>query len=90
MGLELWTYTTANVGSLGVFEYAEAKETGKMTFATGSSTANRVFYVAWDSFPNFLDSLLGWSRTAGGNVIRILPDEHPDLNGFWAVDVCRT
>jgi hypothetical protein len=88
MSLSTWNYNP-NVPNdkLGSKDYKELKESGKEQYSPGAATANRVFMVNWDYRPDFLDALLGYSYLDGNNSIkRILPDEHPEIDNFFAED----
>jgi hypothetical protein len=89
MSLDLWTLNPPGVApeNLGNKQYLEYKESGKEQYSPGASTANRVFLVAWAYSTDFIDDLLGYSYLDGSNNIRrVLPDEHPTSDKFFAED----
>lgn len=87
MSLSQWNYAP-NVppDQLGDFDYMELRDSGKESYAPGSSTVNRVLMVRWDRRPRFLDDLIGWSYLQGTTIHRIIPDEHPQISNFFAID----
>lgn len=53
-----------------------------------NSSATRVFLVDWNMQSQFVDDLLGWAVVkSGGGLKRILPEEHPNYDYFYASDV---
>ncbi len=88
MALQNWIYNGGvSVDTLTSNEYTEYKDSGKESYSPGQATANRSFLVGWDFRPQFLDDLLGWSYLDSNNAVkRILPDEHPEIDNFFAED----
>ena len=56
-------------------------------FAHDGSSVTRNVETAWSTRQTFLSEMLGWSYLTGDIIHRVLPDEHPDLPGFWATAV---
>lgn len=65
--------------------YIELTEgSGEQQFTGDTSEAVRVFMVEWGSRIDFLTDVLGFSRWENTDLIRILPDRHPDLYLLYA------
>jgi hypothetical protein len=91
MALERWIYNPPGIeGQLEDLEddeYTEYKESGKESYSPGASTANRMLICNWDVRADFIDDLLGYSYLdITDNVHRVLPDEHPEIDNFFAED----
>jgi hypothetical protein len=90
MALDEWDYNPEDmdIQNLGEGEYTELRSSGKEQYSDGGSTANRVFELNWSERTDFIDDLLGYSYIGsdGTSVKRVLPDEHPQVENFFAVD----
>lgn len=88
MALEEWNYNPEgfDVQNLGDDDYTELRSSGKEQYTEDGSTANRVFELNWDVRAAFIDDCLGYSYLSGTTIIRVLPDEHPEIANFFALD----
>jgi hypothetical protein len=90
MGLQAWIYVddsdgVINAGSiLPQQHYTEYKDTGNEQFSPENSTIARTYMVRWEERAAFLDDLLGYSRQNNTDILRVLPDEHPEYPLFFA------
>ena len=69
--------------------YWESGQDADLTEGYGADSAavTRVFYCLWTSRFDFINALLGYTSLNSDNTLtRYLPDPHPQLNNFWAVD----
>lgn len=90
MSLSAWEFapTLNELSDLGSLQYVELHRTsGKSTFAPGNSNATRVFAVKWANYVSFVDDVLGYGTWNGGTgITRVLPDSHPDMPLFYAIN----
>jgi uncharacterized protein Usg len=62
------------------------RDTAKETFSESSSSSVKKYIVDWNQRAAFLDDLLGYAYTQSGKLYRVLPDQHPDLYNFYALE----
>lgn len=88
MSLDSWNYAPdVAEDNLGDMDYMELRDTGTESYTPGDSSATRIFMVRWDRREDFLADLLGYSaiNSTGNGINRTIPDEHPDLDLFFAM-----
>ncbi len=90
MSLDQWNIDCSlpNNEPYGELHYKELHEgSGKENYSIDNSSAARSIIVDWDQRLAFLDDLLGYSINYGpGDLVRVLPDAHPDLYNFYCTD----
>jgi hypothetical protein len=60
------------------------------TYSTDSSAAEVVYFVDWSVRAQFIEDLLGYAQLSNyGNISRVLPEQHPELENFFATDISK-
>ena len=77
-------------GGVGTGYYRELHDAPAGEFSPEDGTLTRTLICRWDQRLAFSQDLLGYANLVGGNITRILPDEHPDAPGFFAANVSFT
>ena len=88
-----WVFCPSNtpVDALVYPQYKEADGSGKTTVGPSGSSTERILQIPWVAYPQFLDDLLGNAIISSGSPVgscltRTIPDEHPYLLEFYAVN----
>jgi hypothetical protein len=87
MGLGFFQIGTADQVNQGTAYYSELARGAAEDFSSETGYAERSFYVQYINKDNFINYLLGFTQgDTGGNLMRTLPDNHPDYPALWATN----